>query len=68
MPKEKKREKKRQVDEAMVDQIIKERQSQKTWKEELYDRINIPIWLLDIIIALLVAALAYILIFKRTGA
>lgn len=59
---------KKRVDEEMVDQIIKERQSEKGWKEQIYDKINIPIWLLDIIIAVLIAAFAYILIFKRNGA
>ena len=63
MPKEK-----RKVDEAMVDEIIKERQRTKSWKEEIYDKINIPLWLLDIIIVLLIAAFVYILIFKRAGA
>lgn len=40
-------------------------QPEKNLKERLYDHIKIPLWLLDVIIALLVAALLYILIFKR---
>lgn len=52
----------------MVDQIVKERQNEKGWKEQLYDKINIPLWLLDLIIVLLCAAFFYILIFKRNGA
>ena len=59
---------KKPVNEKMVDEIIKERQSEKGWKEQIYDKINIPVWLLDIIIVLLVAAFFYILIFKRNGA
>ena len=39
---------------------------EKNLKEQIYDRINIPIWLLDIFIAVCVIALAFILLFKRT--
>lgn len=60
---EKKPEKK--VDEEMVDRIVKEAQKQKSLKEEIYDKIKIPLWALDIIIVLLVAALAAVLIFGR---
>ena len=64
------REKKprQQVDDGMIDEIIRQRQSEKGWKEKMYDKINIPLWLLDIIIVLLVAAFFYIIIFKRHGA
>ncbi len=62
------RDKKNAVNEEMVDQIVKERQNEKGWKEQLYDKINIPLWLLDLIIVLLCAAFFYILIFKRNGA
>ena len=63
---QKKKPQKRQIDEEAVDKIVKETKAQKNLKERIYDRINIPIWLLDILIAVMVAALAYILIFKRT--
>lgn len=63
---QKKKPQKRQIDEEAVDKIVKKTKAQKNLKERIYDRINIPIWLLDILIAVMVAALAYILIFKRT--
>ena len=53
------------VDEGMVDRIIEESRQEKNLKEQIYDRIKIPVWLLDIIIVCLFAALGYILIFKR---
>lgn len=55
----------RQIDEEAVDRIVEGARKEKNLKEQLYDHIRIPIWLLDVIIALLVAALLYILIFKR---
>jgi len=55
----------KKVDEEMVDRIVKEAQKQKSLKEEIYDKINIPLWALDMIIVLLVAALAAVLIFGR---
>ena len=61
----KERKPKRQIDEKMIDQIVEETKQQKNLKEQIYEKINIPIWLLDIVIALCVAGLAYILIFKR---
>ena len=57
-----------QIDDGKIDEIIRERQNEKGWKEKMYDKINIPLWLLDIIIVLLIAAFVYILIFKRAGA
>ena len=56
---------KKQVDEAMVDKIVEESKSDKNLKEKIYDQINIPIWLLDIVIVGCIAALIYIIVFKR---
>lgn len=61
-----KKPKKKPVDEAMVDKIVEETKQAKTLKEQIYDRINIPIWVLDIVIAACVIALFYILVFKRS--
>lgn len=60
------RKEKPKIDEEAIDKIVEETKQQKNLKEQIYDRINIPIWLLDIVIALMTIALAYILIFKRT--
>ena len=54
---EKKPEKKK-VDEQMVDRIVEETKQRKNLKEQIYDKINVPVWALDIVIVLLVAALA----------
>ena len=57
---------KKKVDEEMVDRIIEEtKEQQKTLKERMYDKVTIPLWLLDIFIVLLVAALIAVLIFGR---
>ena len=61
---EKKPEKKK-VDEEMVDRIVAETQQQKPLKERIYDKVTIPVWALDVIIVLLVAALAAVMIFGR---
>ncbi len=58
---------KKQIDEEMVDRIVEDTKKQKNLKEQIYDKINLPVWVLDIIIAVLVAALAWILIFHRNG-
>ena len=55
----------RKVDEAMIDKLGEEAKQAKNLKEEIYDKINVPIWLLDVIIVLCVAALFYIIVFKR---
>lgn len=60
-----KKPKKKQIDEAMVDQIVAETKKQKNLKEQIYDKINVPVWVMDIIIVVLVAALALIMIFGR---
>ena len=61
---EKKPEKKK-VDEQMVDRIVEETKQRKNLKEQIYDKINVPVWALDIVIVLLVAALAGVIIFGR---
>ena len=60
------KEPKKKIDEAMVDQIVKESKQQKNLKEQIYDRINIPLPVLDVFIVVCVIALAAILIFCRT--
>lgn len=67
MASEEKKNGKTKIDEEMVDQIVKEAQQSKNLKEQIYDKINIPIWALDILIVLLVAALFAVLIFGRQG-
>ena len=64
MSEEKKSKKK--IDEAMVDKIVEETKQQKNLKEQIYDRINIPLPVLDAFIVFCVVALAAILIFCRT--
>ena len=64
MNKEKKTKKK--IDEVKVDQIVEESKQQKNLKEQIYDRINIPLPVLDVFIVVCVIALAAILIFCRT--
>lgn len=61
---EKKPEKKK-VDEQMVDRIVEETKQRKNLKEQIYDKINVPVWALDIVIVLLVAALVGVIIFGR---
>ena len=61
---EKKPEKKK-VDEEMVDRIVAETQRQKPLKERIYDKVTIPVWALDVLIVLLVAALVAVMIFGR---
>ena len=56
---------KKKIDDALVDKLAAESQSEKNLKERIYDQINIPIWLLDIVIVVCIAALAYIILFKR---
>lgn len=60
-----KKTKKREVDEEMVDRIVEETKRQKNFKERMYDKVTMPVWALDILIVLLVAALVLILIFGR---
>ena len=60
-----KKPKKKEVDEAMVDRIVEETRQQKNFKERMYDKVTMPVWALDILIVLLVAALALVMIFGR---
>ena len=62
----KKKKEKPVIDEAAVDKIVEERKNEKNLKEQIYDKINVPIWALDIFIAVCVFELVFILIFKRT--
>ena len=56
---------KKQIDEEMVDRIVEETKQRKNLKEQIYDKITMPVWVLDIIIVLLIAALALVIIFGR---
>ena len=56
---------KKKVDEEMVDRIVAETQQQKNFKERMYDKVTIPVWALDILIVVLVAALVLVMIFGR---
>ena len=56
---------KKQIDEEMVDRIVEETKQRKNLKEQTYDKINIPVWVLDVLIAVLVAALVAVMIFGR---
>ena len=60
-----KKQGKKPVDEEMVDRIVEETKQQKNLKEQIYDKITLPVWALDVLIAVLVIALAAILIFGR---
>ena len=55
----------KQIDEEMVDRIVEETKQRKNLKEQIYDKITMPVWVLDIIIVLLIAALALVIIFGR---
>ena len=55
---------KKPVDEALVDKIVKE-QDDRNLKEKIYDQLNVPIRLLEIVIVDCLAGLAYIIFFKR---
>ena len=56
---------KKKIDEEMVDRIVEETKQRKNLKEQIYDKITMPVWVLDIIIVLLIAALALVIIFGR---
>ena len=49
----------------MVDRIVEETKQRKNLKEQIYDKINLPVWVLDVLIAVLVAALVAVMIFGR---
>ena len=56
---------KKKVDEAMVDRIVEETTQRKNLKEQVFDKINVPVWVLDILIVGLIAALVLVIIFGR---
>ena len=56
---------KKEIDEEMVDRIVEETKKQKNLKEQIYDKINLPVWVLDIVIALLVIGFIAVIIFGR---
>ena len=60
-----KKQGKRKVDEEMVDKIVEETKQRKNLKEQIYDKINVPVWALDVLIVILVAALLGVIIFGR---
>ena len=45
--------------------IVEETKQRKNLKEQIYDKITLPVWALDVLIVLLVAALALVIIFGR---
>jgi len=55
----------KQIDEEMVDRIVEETKQRKNLKEQIYDKITLPVWALDVLIVLLVAALVLVIIFGR---
>ena len=57
---------KKEIDEDMVDRIVEETKKQKNLKEQIYDKINLPVWVLDIVIALLVIGFIAVIIFGRS--
>ena len=63
-----KKDKKKEIDEAMVDRIVEETKKQKNLKEQIYDKINVPVWAMDVLIVVLVAALLLVIVFGRGGA
>ena len=60
-----KKQGKRKVDEEMVDKIVEETKQRKNLKEQIYDKINVPVWALDILIIGLVVALVAVIILGR---
>ena len=55
----------RKVDEEMVERIVDETKQRKNLKEQIYDKINLPVWALDVLIVLLVAALIAVILLGR---
>ena len=56
---------KKKIDEEMVDRIVEETKNQKNFKERMYDKVTMPVWALDILIAALFVALGAVMIFGR---
>ena len=63
-----KKDKKKEIDEAMVDRIVEETKKQKNLKEQIYDKINVPVWALYVLIDELVAALLLVIVYGSGGA
>ena len=55
----------RKVDEEMVERIVEETKQRKNLKEQIYDKINLPVWALDVLIVLLVVALIAVILLGR---
>ena len=62
-----KKPQKKQIDEEMVDQIVKETKKKKNLKEQIYDKINVPVWVMDVVIVLLVAAFLVVIFLGRAS-
>ena len=56
---------KREIGEEMVDRIVEETKKQKNLKEQIYDKINLPVWVLDVVIVLLVIGFVAVIILGR---
>ena len=56
---------KKEIDEEMVDRIVEETKKQKNLKEQIYDKINLPVWVLDVVIVLLVIGFVAVIILGR---
>ena len=62
-----KKPQKKEIDEEMVDQIVQETKKKKNLKEQIYDKINVPVWVMDIVIVLLVAAFLVVVFLGRAS-
>ncbi len=60
-----KKPQKKEIDEEMVDRIVEETKKKKNLKEQIYDKINVPVWVMDVIIVGLVAAFLVVVILGR---
>ena len=49
----------------MVERIVEETKQRKNLKEQIYDKINLPVWALDVLIVLLVVALIAVILLGR---
>ena len=64
-----KKPQKKEIDEEMVDRIVEETKKKKNLKEQIYDKINVPVWIMDVIIVgLVVAFLAVVILGRGQGA
>ena len=62
-----KKPQKKKIDEEMVDQIVKETKKKQNLKEQIYDKINVPVWVMDVVIVLLVAAFLVVIFLGRAS-